>query len=133
MHCIAWARTFALLRAGNNSAARMAMMAITTRSSISVKPWRAFDWNLIRPKPPALAQLNWFASIDDFKLLLEPVELLGTGDGIGHDVLPVDYYRRRRIGEPTCRRTEIIGGCQIESWRVGRPRQNSIGAVPLDL
>src|SRR2546430_416102 len=32
------ARSFALLNAGNSSAARMAMMAMTTRSSMRVKP-----------------------------------------------------------------------------------------------
>jgi hypothetical protein len=38
--------SFALLKAGSNIAARMAMMAITTRSSINVKPLR-----VTRPKP----------------------------------------------------------------------------------
>jgi len=34
------ARSFAFARTGNNIAARMAMMAMTTSSSISVKPRR---------------------------------------------------------------------------------------------
>src|SRR6266850_294944 len=38
MHCAAFAFSLAALRAGNNIAARMAMMAMTTRSSINVKP-----------------------------------------------------------------------------------------------
>jgi hypothetical protein len=33
-----WAFALALLRAGSNMAAKMAMMAMTTSSSISVKP-----------------------------------------------------------------------------------------------
>src|SRR6266478_4392460 len=39
-HWIRLARSLALARAGNSIAARMAMMAITTKSSISVKPRR---------------------------------------------------------------------------------------------
>ena len=42
MHWIAWALTFALLNAGNNIAVRIAIMAITTRSSMSVNAWRGF-------------------------------------------------------------------------------------------
>ena len=38
MHVRFLARPFALLRAGNNIAARMAIMAITTNNSISVNP-----------------------------------------------------------------------------------------------
>jgi len=41
--CVAF--FFALLNAGNSSAARMAMMAMTTSSSISVNPERlSCDW-----------------------------------------------------------------------------------------
>ncbi len=40
MQAIDLAFDFALLRAGKSMPARMAMMAITTRSSISVKPFR---------------------------------------------------------------------------------------------
>src|SRR4051812_22220809 len=42
MHWMPCARIFAWLKAGNNKAARMAMMAITTRSSIRVKASRLF-------------------------------------------------------------------------------------------
>src|SRR5208337_1393884 len=38
MHCRAWALVLALLKAGNSIAAKMAMMAITTSNSKSVKP-----------------------------------------------------------------------------------------------
>jgi hypothetical protein len=38
MHEIPCALAFALVRAGNNRLARIAMMAITTSSSINVKP-----------------------------------------------------------------------------------------------
>src|SRR5437016_995458 len=38
MHWIPWALTFALARAGSSKPARMAIMAMTTRSSMSVKP-----------------------------------------------------------------------------------------------
>ena len=40
MQDAATARFFAALKAGNNMAARMAMMAITTNNSIKVKPAR---------------------------------------------------------------------------------------------
>jgi hypothetical protein len=40
MHFIPCAFALALLKAGNNIAARMAMIAMTTRSSIKVKPTR---------------------------------------------------------------------------------------------
>jgi hypothetical protein len=38
-HLVNCARAFALDNAGNNIAARMATMAITTSNSIKVKPW----------------------------------------------------------------------------------------------
>src|SRR5439155_21105187 len=38
MHMMPWALVLALAKAGNSRAARMAMMAITTKSSINVKP-----------------------------------------------------------------------------------------------
>jgi len=38
MHETDWALIFALVRAGNNIAAKMAMIAITTNNSIKVKP-----------------------------------------------------------------------------------------------
>src|SRR5204862_344616 len=41
MHRMPWALALALAKAGNNRPARMAMMAITTNSSIKVKP---LDW-----------------------------------------------------------------------------------------
>jgi hypothetical protein len=40
MQLIAWALTLAFDRAGNNIAARIAMIAITTKSSIKVNPRR---------------------------------------------------------------------------------------------
>src|ERR1035438_3376542 len=40
---IVHARNFAALNAGRSNAAKRAMMAMTTRSSISVKPFR-FEW-----------------------------------------------------------------------------------------
>src|SRR6185369_5731599 len=45
-HAMLKACSFALVRAGNNIAARMAIMAITTNSSIKVKPRGA-------PRPPS--------------------------------------------------------------------------------
>ena len=41
MHLMPWALSFARLKAGSKSAARMAIMAMTTSNSISVKPRRA--------------------------------------------------------------------------------------------
>jgi hypothetical protein len=38
MHCVAWALCLAFASAGNSIAAKIAMMAITTNSSIKVKP-----------------------------------------------------------------------------------------------
>ena len=40
MHFAPWALTLALERAGSSMAARMAMMAMTTNSSIKVNPLR---------------------------------------------------------------------------------------------
>src|SRR5882724_1647054 len=68
MHEIAWALIFALLSAGSNNEARIAMMAITTRSSISVKAWRVFDGDLIRSNPASPAQLCVFFGILCFKI-----------------------------------------------------------------
>ena len=78
MQKAAWALILALLRAGNKSAARIAMMAITTRSSISVKSWRDFDRNFTWQRCDLLLRE------------LEPVKLLGAGDRIGYDILPID-------------------------------------------
>src|SRR5437867_5311313 len=47
LHFADRADAFALANAGNNSAARMAMMAMTTRSSIRVKPRSDLVWNPI--------------------------------------------------------------------------------------
>src|SRR5258708_32893407 len=68
MHEIAWALIFALLNAGNNNEARIAMMAITTRSSISVKARRVFDGDLIRSNPASPVQLGVFFGILCFKI-----------------------------------------------------------------
>ena len=40
LHTAEFDADFALLNAGSNSAARMAIIAITTKSSMSVKPFR---------------------------------------------------------------------------------------------
>src|ERR1035441_7025927 len=45
MHLMALAFSFARASAGNSRLARMAMMAITTSSSIRVNPWRRFGWD----------------------------------------------------------------------------------------
>ena len=45
---VASARDFAADRAGSNMAARIAMIAITTRSSINVKPGRVRDADRLR-------------------------------------------------------------------------------------
>src|ERR1035441_8993124 len=47
-HAICCARALADASAGNNIAARMAMIAMTTSSSINVKPLRAFVRGLLR-------------------------------------------------------------------------------------
>ena len=49
-HCVAFARSRALFSAGNNIEARIAIIAITTRSSIKVKPplFRRFAVFIIR-------------------------------------------------------------------------------------
>ena len=92
MHRMAWALTLAAVSAGNNIAARMAMMAITTRSSISVKPRRCYGTG-IRSGQSRLGRipLSYSSGISD--LLLEPVKLTGISDGIGHDILAVDDDR----------------------------------------
>jgi hypothetical protein len=51
MHLMRWALTFARDNAGNSSAARMAMMAMTTNNSINVNPRREF--------PPKTAFRGW--------------------------------------------------------------------------
>src|SRR6266704_1208013 len=43
-HAVAWALDLALLKAGNSMAARMAMMAMTTRSSIKVNAREFQRW-----------------------------------------------------------------------------------------
>src|SRR5437667_433773 len=45
---MAWALVLALLNAGNNIAAKMAMMAITTSSSMRVNPKRKFVFANVR-------------------------------------------------------------------------------------
>src|SRR5579859_6646697 len=124
MHPIACALTFAAFSAGNNMAARMAMMAITTRSSISVKPGRRADRDLIRSKPASRLQLGEFVSINE--LLLEPEILLGPGDGIGHGVLAGDKDGRRQIRAPDRRRTEARTGCQMKCREIRNPGQDHI-------
>ena len=49
MHDTAWALHLALLNAGSNIAAKIAMIAITTRSSMSVKPVQGFGWASLGP------------------------------------------------------------------------------------
>lgn len=88
---MAWALTFAAVNAGNNIAARMAIMAITTKSSISVKPRRVIDREEIRSEPVLPVNLMLFSRISD--LLLEPIKLAGINDGIGHDILSTDDGR----------------------------------------
>src|SRR6266404_3168868 len=99
-----WALIFALLRAGSSSAARMAMMAITTRSSISEKARRVVDWN--------------FISVNDYDSSLlwepQPVKLLGVRDRIGGDVLPIDDDGVRRNRIPN-RRGKVSGGFQLKT------------------
>src|SRR6266404_4610981 len=121
MQWIDWALVFALLRAGNNIAARIAMMAITTRSSISVKAWRAFDWD--------------FISVRDYdSLWREPqtVKLPGPCDSISDDVLPIDDDRVRRNRIPNGR-TERRSGFQLKISEIRRPRQNHVRVNSLDI
>ena len=44
-HLAVWALALALLKAGNNKPARIAMIAMTTSSSMSVNPLRDFCWH----------------------------------------------------------------------------------------
>src|SRR5258708_39022220 len=100
---MAWALIFALLRAGSSSAARMAMMAITTSSPIGVNAWRVFSLD--------------FISVSNYDSLLrepQPVELLSAGDGIRHSVLPIDDDRVRRNRIPN-RRGKVSGGFQLKT------------------
>src|SRR5258708_3763980 len=124
MQWIAWPLIFALLSAGNNIAARIAMMAITTSSSISVKARPVFEWN--------------FIAIGEYGLLLEPVKLRSARDGIGHIVMKItdaiaDNDRGRRNGTPTYRRPERRSGFQVKTSDIPRPRQNNVRAGPLDV
>src|SRR5258707_14523425 len=114
MQWVAWPLHFALPRAGNNIAARIAMMAITTSSSISVKARRVLDSD--------------FISVNDYDSLLpepEPVKLLGAGDGIGHGVLPIDDDGIRRNRTPS-RRGKVSRRFQLKARGVGGPRQNHV-------
>ncbi len=45
LQTVVYVRSFALLKAGNNNAARMAMTAMTTKSSIKVKARLPFRWS----------------------------------------------------------------------------------------
>src|SRR5882724_5383655 len=47
-HCAFFAASFAFARAGSSIAARMAIIAITTKSSMSVKAWRMHRAQLYR-------------------------------------------------------------------------------------
>ena len=87
MHSSAWALAFAEANTGNNIPARMAMMAITTRSSISVKAWRVVDCDLIRPK--LISPENEFLGLHK-RLIAGAGNMLVVGDGIGHNILAVD-------------------------------------------
>jgi hypothetical protein len=75
--------------------------------------------------PGPKAQINWQIQAIEcgflFSLIrLEPVKHLGAGDGIGHDVLPADDDRGRRIGLPNCRRNKIGRKLQSETGGIGR-------------
>src|SRR5262245_12218367 len=66
-HCVRTALSFALERAGSSIAARMAMIAITTKSSINVKP---HDFGLLQRNGVFIGLIllrgfrrdNWFLS-----------------------------------------------------------------------
>jgi len=59
-HCMFFALIFAAASAGSSSAAKMAMMAITTSNSISVKPARSVTRQLINLSAPFAFQYICF-------------------------------------------------------------------------
>ena len=65
-------------------------------------------------------------------LELKSEKLLLAGDGIGHDVLPVDNCRVCGNGTPT-RNARIRRGYQSKISEKVRPRQKNIGACLLDI
>ena len=51
LQTVVYARSFARLKAGNNNAARMAMTAMTTKSSIKVNARLPFRWSRVVEGP----------------------------------------------------------------------------------
>src|SRR3974377_1312216 len=81
-HWMRLARSLALASAGNSIAARMAIMAMTTRSSINVKPFRA------RSR----------LSDDDFNLCLCQNGQWSIIVGAAEDVELLRHVRQHRVG-----------------------------------
>src|SRR5215469_13564888 len=110
MQPAASARICALCRTGIKIAARMAMMAITTRSSMSVKPFllipppnvppalrgrgrrsaASLPGIALRFNPSGRLKMSLSVCINELLLVLEPEKLPLTGDGIGHEVFAAD-------------------------------------------
>src|SRR4051812_18792292 len=76
MHLASLARAFARLKAGSSSEARMAMMAITTNNSISVKARRVFVILVDIPKGAKMRCAGW-TDLEDG--LFTEGELLNAG------------------------------------------------------
>src|SRR5436190_5321258 len=93
----------------------MAMMAMTTRSSISVKPFSDFDWHFIplTDQEPSLCEP-------------EPVKLLARRDWIGHAILTVNYAGPRRNRIPGCRWPKISRGFQGKTRNIRLPGQQNV-------
>src|SRR5260221_37232 len=75
MHCVAVALALALDNVGNSMAARIAIMAITTRSSIKVKPHGLRDLTQHRKATPHLgegAAVFMYRKLLFFRLYIRP-------------------------------------------------------------
>lgn len=116
MQFAASALTLAAFNTGNRTAANMAIMAITTRSSISVKPPGAPN-DTGRGFEPVPGLIMVFPSRIKY-LFLEPEELLVSGNRIGHNILSVDNGGSREICGPDCWRTQVGAGFQIEAGNI---------------
>lgn len=119
MQPAASALTLAALNTGKSIAARMAIIAITTRSSIRVKPWGVLDDTTLCFRPAEGLKIVFSLRIN--YLVLEPEKLLVPGNGIGHHVLAVDNGGSREICGPRHRRIQVGGGFQIKARDIRLP------------
>src|SRR5437867_12228478 len=85
-----WALTFALARAGSSNPARIAMMAITTRSSMSVNPRCRFGRP---PAPGSPSEMKPRININGIYLINNRVALSGQPAKLDFSLVIDDHVR----------------------------------------